>query len=272
MAKLNVLRKSTVEDKLNKAFRTTLEILSSEDITKYVFVNQRIRDYIKNNFEDVFAAVSSPTQLEDLDIGSPSAETSYYRTHCIDIVTYSMNYMNEIVDSILIELQKLLRDFEALNRLKPEALYELTAENMSEITISTLATEYRIPLFAQPCGGNEIFNEGGLDKQRVSSQNTNLPGWLNRENTDPVGYNFKYNINKDLTLKNLWPPNPERISASFLDVNGEAATSEDVLINANGIYWKSNQLGFSPFPADYVDENDQGSELNKVILVLDFYK
>jgi hypothetical protein len=80
MAKINLLKKSTAFDKDAGSYRMTLEVLSTENITKNVFVKQRLKNFVKNNFYDVFAAVSTPAQLEDLDEDTPSDSSSYYRT------------------------------------------------------------------------------------------------------------------------------------------------------------------------------------------------
>lgn len=269
MATLNLLRKSTVHDPNSESWRMTLEVTSSEDITKYVFVNQRLRNFIKNNFEDAFAAVCTPTQIEDLDIGSPSAATSYFRVSKIDIVVRSLAYLEEIFLAILRELQNLVKDVESLNNLLPDGIYTITADNIDE-NMSILHSHYRIPLFARPCGTREDFADGDVTRQRVANVNTTISGWLNTTGTDPAGYKFKYNIAEDATLNALWPPDADKLVYAHLEVNG--LTESDLLITTTGLFWKNNLAGYCPWPIDWLSVNNEGLPENGVILTLDIIK
>lgn len=242
----------------------TLEITAAEGISKYPFVKQRIRNFIKYTFEDEFAAVCTPAQLEDFDVNSPSSETtSYFRVDKIDIQSRNAAYLEDVFNSILRELQKLVDDYESLNDLQPDGIYTITA-NTIEVNKAILHTHYRLPLVAAPAGLNEIYDSG--TKQRVASQNVNLPGWLN--DTTQVGFNFKYNIAEDDALTLMWPPDTDKIGYAHLEVNGITQSASAVKITVDGIFWKDNTLGNAPWAEDYVNAGDPGTDVP--VLVLDF--
>lgn len=263
MAKLNLIRKLSPADSDRQSYRMTLSIISSEDITKNVFVKQRIRNFIKNNFEDAFVAIATPTQLEDFDVGSPATNTSFYLIDTIDVVSRNLGYLDDLFNIVLGELQKLVDEYESLNRLSPDGIYTITADNIT-VDMADLHKHYRIPLVAAPCGLNEVYDGEGGQYQRVDAQNINLPGWLNNpeEGSD---YKFKYNVAKDTALKALLPIAADKLTYAHLEVNGITASSSEVRILSNAIYWKDNRLGYAPFPEDYQDEENPGTTLTLVL-------
>ncbi len=267
MKKINLFRKALKLDKSGPTYVLGLEIISSEGISKEIFVKQRQRDNKQAN-NDVFVAVAANYQLEDLDVDSPKAGTSYFRTDNIELVASNPAYLDKLFDTILSEIQSLVDNAEVIDEISPDGIYEITADTI-EVNMGTIHTHYRIPLVAQPCGGNEIFTEASVQKHRVSSQNTSLPGWLNiTSGVDPTGTYFKYNIATDSTLSSKWPITTEFVPYARIEING--VTSGKVLINANGIFWKTNLLGKAPWPVDYVNSGNTGSAVNAVTLVLDF--
>lgn len=269
MAKVTLLRRSTNFDANLTSYKMILEILSSENITKSIFVKQRIRNYFKNQFEDVFAAIATPVQLEDLDEGSPKEGDSYFRCSSVELVARTPEFLENVFSSIQSEIQKLVIDFEAVNELQADGVYTITADEI-DINMAIQHTHYRLPLIARPAGIPETFIDGNENqRQRVINQDVNLTGWLNNT-TSPTTYSFKYNLAKDLTLYNLFPLDETKLQYAHLEVNG--ITSTDVLITATAIYWKSNSYEEVPWPADYLNINNQGSPENKVVLVLDFIK
>lgn len=267
MAQLKLLKKSTNFDQSSGSYRMTLEILSSEVINKNVFVLQRIRDLIKNNFEDVFVAVCTPAQLEDFDVSSPSEDTTYFRASQIDLVSRNAAYLQDAFESILVELQKLVDDYEALNDLKPDGIYTITANSIN-VSNTIVHEHYRLPLVARPCGDNDVYEDGGVFRHRILNQDNNLSGWIATTNADPAGYKFKYNISKDSALSLLWPPSVDKLSFAHLEVEG--ITKQDALITADTIYWKENLHGYAPWPIDYVSPSNTSSSGENVRLVLDF--
>lgn len=132
MATLKITRRSTVRDDSNQSYRLTLEASEPNGITKYVFVKQRIRNFQLNTFEDVFAAVATPAQLEDFadetNLGGQQ-DTTYFRSDKIDIVSRNVAYLDEVFNSIMFEVDKLLKDVAALTLLGPEVHYDLDSAN-----------------------------------------------------------------------------------------------------------------------------------------------
>ena len=260
MASITLLRKSTVLNPNNESYTMNLQITSSEDVTKYIMVNQRIKDFVKNNFDDVFAAVCTPVLLEDLDINSPSAGTSYYRTDTVKIIANNLGYLEEIFNAIVYDIQQLVQDVEALNDLQPDGIYTISANHI-DVNMAILHTHYRLPLIARPCGTNSFSSPN----YSVGSQDTTLQGWLNADDNAPAGFHFMYNIATDTALNSLWPIDPAKVSYAHLEVDGVTKSTSAVQINANGIYWQDNTN--PPWPANYVSLLSPGSPA--LVLVLD---
>lgn len=267
MATINLLRKSTVFNKDLNSYRMILEVVSSEDITTKVFVNQRLRTAGKYTFDDVFVAVATPAQIEDLDEDSPNQYTSFYRTDTIDLVSRNADYINEVFDTIVSDLQKLVADTESLNILEADGLYTIQSTQI-DVNMDIQHTHYRLPMTAQPCGLNTITTDGnGNQIQSVGSQDASLRGWLNTTGTDPVGYAFKYNIATDTSLSSLWPPDSTKIGYAHMEVNG--ITTGEVLFNSNGIFWRDNALGKAPWPQDWQSTSNPGSAQYQITLLID---
>lgn len=131
MAKINLLRKSSSFDESVSSYRLVLEVTSSEDISSKIFVCQRLHDYVKNTFDDVFAAVCTPVQLEDLPADVPQEGTSYYRTDKVDILSRNPEYLEEVFDDIVACIQRLVRDFESLEVLEEDGTYEIDAGDVT---------------------------------------------------------------------------------------------------------------------------------------------
>ena len=264
MAKITLLRKSPVYDKHALSYRMQLEILATEQIVKEVFVNQRHKNFVTNTFDDVFAAVATPTQLEDFGKNSPEADSSYFRTFKIDLVSRNIDYLEDVFDSILFELTRLVDEVESLNDLQADAIYEITSDNI-ETNTAIVHTHYRLPLTAAPCGVNELTD----GEHRVGSQNVNLAGWLNTTTgVDPANYKFKYNIEEDNAVKALWPPTADKLQYAHIEVNG--ITNTGVLLTEAGIFWRDNTEGNAPWPLDYVSTSNTSPSGEAVTIVLDF--
>lgn len=264
MARINLTRKSSSFDKDSGSYKIVLEVVSTENINKHVFIQQRLRDFVKNNFTDVFVAVATPAQIEDFDINSPAQGDSHFRVSKIELLSRNIDYLEEVFQSILRELQDLVDKHEALQALNNDGVYSITANQVTVNDEAIVHNHYRIPLTAKPSGTSETFTVSNVEYQRVTDQDTDLPGWLNNSGT----YKFKYNIEADTTLSALWPPASNLISYAHLEVDGITIEAPYILINAEGIFWKNNAKGSAPWPIDYVDEDNEGTE--EITLILDF--
>lgn len=268
MARINLIRKSNVYDSQAGSYKMQLEVISTENIAKDVFIKQRLRNFVKNNFEDVFSAVSTPAQIEEFDVNSPRAGDSFFRTSIIELVSRNPEYLEKVFQSILRELQKLIEDIEALEALKTDGVYSITAEDVNVNDKALVHTHYRIPLVARPSGTNEVYVDGETSYHRVADEDVDLVGWLN--NVSPAQYKFKYNIAADTTLSALWPPDDSLLSYAHLEVDGITIESPYIYITDTAIYWKENTLGNAPWPQDWVSISEPGTET--ITLVLDFVK
>lgn len=271
MASIKLLRKSVTYDKDLLSYRMIVYATLAENITSKVFVNQRLRNMAKQNFDDTFVAVATPAQIADFGEDAPLEGSSYFRTDKIDVVSRNADYLDSVFDDILYSVQKLVEDTEALNDLHNEGLYTITAE---QIEVSPFFSEqvtgghthYRVPLKAEPCGTNDTFNDAGTMRQRIGSQNTSLRGWLN-SSLSPT-YPFKYNIATDPVLSTLFPIPTNKVAYAHLIVNG--ITISGVQITETDIYWAGNEVGQAPWPSDWVSTASTGSTITQLTIVLDF--
>jgi hypothetical protein len=109
------------------SYRLVIETVNPQNISGKVFINQRVRNFAKDKFEDTFVAVCTPTQLEDLQEDSPDESTSYYRTNKIDLVARTPELLQTVFDSILFEVKKLVIDLSDLEKLTDAEVYLIDA-------------------------------------------------------------------------------------------------------------------------------------------------
>jgi len=78
-------------------------------------------------------------------------------------------------------------------------------------------------------------------------------GWLNANHPSlgpaPAGAVFGYNIEQEAQLDGVFPPIP--VLAAFMTLGGEALSSDQFLVDANGIWWLSDAYDEVPWPIDY---------------------
>jgi hypothetical protein len=112
--------------------KLVVEAINPENMSDKIFVKQRIHNFSKGDFEDVFAAVCTPAQLEDLQEDSPADGTSYFRANAIELVSETEEHLDTVFGSMLYEVKKLLVDLDAMDRLKTAVVYNVPSEG--EIT------------------------------------------------------------------------------------------------------------------------------------------
>lgn len=261
------MRKGVKLEPGNSAYKLSLEVTASQGITKYVFVKQRHKK-TDNTWIDTFVAVASAANVADFDENSPAAGESYFRTSKVELTSSNSDHLEDVFNNILAELQLLADQTEILDELQVDGIYTINSSTVT-VDMAQIHTHYRIPLIAEPCGINEVYvdPEDEAEKHRVASQNAELSGWLNTSGSDPDTTFFKYNIAEDPTVAAIWPIPTEKLSYAHIEING--VVSSDVLINANGIFWKNNQWGKVPWPKTYVNSEDLGDPVDKTTLVLD---
>jgi hypothetical protein len=109
-----------------------LTITNSEDIEKEVFVKQRLINFAIDQVEDVFAAVCSPSQLEDLPKNNPSQDSSYFRVNSVELRADSAEGLRAIFTTILTELRNLTKDLEALTILDEGRQFTIQPSGVTE--------------------------------------------------------------------------------------------------------------------------------------------
>ncbi len=126
MANIKLLRKSSSYDESIASYRMIVEVTQANDITSKIFVNQRLRNFTSQSFEDVFVAVATPAQIEDFAENAPNEGSTYLRTSKIDVVSRNAAYLESVFEDIISNVQKLLEDVEALQVLDTELEYTIT--------------------------------------------------------------------------------------------------------------------------------------------------
>ena len=126
MANIKLLRSSVIPDKDLSSYRMTVEVIKAEGITNKIFCKQRLRNFQKQAFDDVFVAICTPAQIEDYGEDAPLEGSSYFRTNKIDIIiSRNADYLDSVFDDMVWNTQKLVEDIEALNKLENEDIYLL---------------------------------------------------------------------------------------------------------------------------------------------------
>jgi len=133
MITLDLVRKATDFDPKASSYKLILEVNSAQNITPKIFVNQRLKNLSEDTFEDVFAAVATPAQLEDFDEDSPGPGSSYYRTNKIEILSRNADYLDDVYDDIVWQVQKLVDDMKALTIIKNEITVRITENEQPEV-------------------------------------------------------------------------------------------------------------------------------------------
>ena len=110
------------------SYSMDLSVINTNGIPKEVFVMKRTKSYVSDQFDDSFAAVATPVQIEDFPVGAPGYGSSYYRTDKIQLVVRTAEGMQAVFDSMIYELNKLCIDVDAItNGLRNEAQYVISS-------------------------------------------------------------------------------------------------------------------------------------------------
>lgn len=255
MKTITLVRKAVKRNEGLTSYRLDLEVTGSQNITRDLFVKQRYKKY-DGTLENTFVAVASPANLEDIDARSPKAPSSYFRESTVSLVSSDPVFLEEAFNTILSELQLLCDQAEVLEETEVDGVYTITSADVL-VNMATVHTHYRLPLVAAPAGINNVYVDeqddnteaDNIKRHEILEPDDNLPGWLPVEDGDPAGYKFKYNIDKDSSLAIVWPVRAEFLQYAHVEKNGASVPS--MLINADGIFWKSDLYGDVPWPKSY---------------------
>lgn len=117
-----------VTDTYAQTYGMTLTVTAAYDMPAEVFVKQRISP---DGTQDIFAAVASAEQLQDLPVNEPGGDTSYFRTSAVTIQGLNQAALDEIARLIREEIQLLVRNLDALdNQAVPSTTCEITAGSL----------------------------------------------------------------------------------------------------------------------------------------------
>ena len=115
---------SRAQTDTNGAYRMDLTITSSNDITKYLFVKQRIL-LPDNTNDDRFVTVANPVQIEDIPQQVPDDGDVYFRDLSVSLVSADPNLLAETRDRILADLQLTISQAEQLDLLAADVTYNI---------------------------------------------------------------------------------------------------------------------------------------------------
>lgn len=134
MVKITLNRSTTKWQPDLSSYSMRVEVASTENIVREVFIMQRLKSFVSDQFEDVFAAVATPAQLEDLPVGAPGADTSYFRVSSVDLVVRTAEGMDAVFESLVYEINKLCKDMEVLqNDLKDTRQYVISSGEATQV-------------------------------------------------------------------------------------------------------------------------------------------
>lgn len=128
LERVDQLPDPTVSDAHAQTFGMTLTVTAAYDMPAEVFVKQRLSP---DGTQDIFAAVASAEQLEDLPVNEPGTDTSYFRVSSISVRAMNPAVLDDVYRLIREEIQLLVRNLDALdNQAVPSTVCEITADSL----------------------------------------------------------------------------------------------------------------------------------------------
>ena len=107
------------------AYRTDITINSAQDITKFLFVKERIVRPT-GEIDDSFAAVASPAEVEELPESAPESPSKYFRDNTVSLVSSDISELHSVVSSILAELGRTVKQWSDLQTFTSSITYSIT--------------------------------------------------------------------------------------------------------------------------------------------------
>jgi hypothetical protein len=134
---------------------------------------------------------------------------------------------------------------------------------------------YRVQLYAQPAGTNELDSSSGANRRVVGSPDATLPGWLPATSDFfdmtrvPAGAVFGYNLAQHPQLARIFPPIPPSGAVIFLDRADDLTGGKLIpmgpgglcIVDSFGIWWMSDCNGDAPWPDGWPLPVDPGGEI-----------
>ena len=123
---IKLSKKSTVYVPDLQSYKLVVAAVDAENTTDKIFIKQRIHNFARGKFEDNFVGVCTPVQIEDFPEDAPEEGSSYFRTSSIEVVARTPELIQDVFNSLLYEVKKLLLDLEDIENLSEEEVYTIT--------------------------------------------------------------------------------------------------------------------------------------------------
>jgi hypothetical protein len=217
-----------------------------------------------------FPAIRNPVQEGDFQI-------PYYRRKKVELIYRSPQEADEDWVKFLEEIDDLVANYCAAERLQQVGTHEATCEAPNDIEviekpIPEETQQVLLELAIDPNGEAEVDEN---DNQSIVEPYTpEEKGWLPVSEVPeefiqdvPVGAKYFYNIDQDEDLKEIFPL-PEPYNQHILTYQGDILVyGEAYTITKDTIYWMTfdpgslseyDITGNAPWPLDYFDEQNPG--------------
>ena len=196
---------------------------------------------------DVFEAIATPRQIEELPINRPYAEPDsndyipFYRRNQLELYFLSLAELDDFWQQLQSEVSLLVdnyKRFEDLESTRILNVYGLT--NIQESKVSR--QQSLLSLYSDPATADDLVSG------EITKPDKSLFGWLpaHMHPNPPKNAKYFYNIDKHYTLKVLWEkglPTPYELHSLEIDgYNYPQGDSSFYIINNEGIFW----LDFDP--------------------------
>jgi hypothetical protein len=251
---ITIAKASTVYIENLSSYRMTLQVTAASGIVSTVFVKER-HYTIPGTTTDFFVAVATPTQLEDFPTYKPVETIGFFLDSQIDLVARTAEELDNILQEILQEVNKLCTDVDVLNNsLLPTAIYNISNGTVAEQDLAS-SNHYSVPL--------------------ISSQGVTISGTLGWSDIDPndmagSGYTYVYNTTADLSLSLLFPLSTSLVPFATLLEQGTVRSQGGYKITTSTVYWKA--LSGTDVPWDLPIGSGSPYYSTNLKLVLSFYK
>lgn len=248
MKKLTLTHSGINRDGKQLAYKLKLEVTGAEDITKEVFVKQRRKNSLGVT-EDVFAAVCSPAQLEDLQADSPGIDTSYFRVNSFEVVSENPQYLKWVLDTVINELKMLVDGADVLDSSLPINVYTIeSAPSAAKPAVSEIPST----------GSKSITIENPTESENFTVLFTSVPLRLDRIVSAAVGA-----PDSSITWSLWYGPQPQ--------VNGAIVALNKTTTTAGTANLTSEDIEHCNIPANmfvWVTTSAKTNIINEVALTL----
>jgi hypothetical protein len=217
---IQLAKRSTIPIPDIFSYKLTVDAVNAEDMPDKIFVKQRIRNFAKGVFDDSFVAVCTPVQLEDFPEDAPQEGSSYYRTNSIELVMRTPEELQNVFDSLLWEVKKLVSDLSDIELLKEEEIFSIVSgypvttipNSPTILSVNSLDSEIWVN-FTPP------VSDGGTPITNYQYSVDGGENWLNR---------LPANTLSPLKIKNLENNTTYRVAIRAVNVNGVGNKSATV--------------------------------------------